>query len=211
MKRTIVVLGGLVALLLVSALPATAQMRLGGKLGLSFGKVSVENTSTSGRTAIIFGGAAEMALSRSFALEADLLLDMKGGSTQNQQGGKNTFKLTYLTIPVLAKFVIPIEGADIRPQVYSGLYMSLKMNCSGEQSAGGNSTDQECKALGFDPSGIDFGFVLGGGIEVGAGPGAITGDLRYNLGLSNIQGLTGNSVKNRSFQILAGYMFPLGS
>jgi hypothetical protein len=46
-----------------------------------------------------------------------------------------------------------------------------------------------------------------------AGPGAITIDALYNLGLANMNDFPGdpNTVKNRAIQILVGYGFRFGS
>lgn len=56
---------------------------------------------------------------------------------------------------------------------------------------------------------IDLGLLFGAGIDVRLGPGMISGDVRYDLGLTDIIEGGGSSVKNRAIEILLGYVYSL--
>jgi hypothetical protein len=75
-----------------------------------------------------------------------------------------------------------------------------------ESSGCGEERDQFVLQPGFTSTkSLDFGLVFGAGIDVGIGKGAITGDFRFDLGLTDLQDGTGGSIKNRAFEILLGY------
>jgi hypothetical protein len=60
---------------------------------------------------------------------------------------------------------------------------------------------------GWEYKNFDFGFVLGGGIDLGIGRGALTADVRYELGLTDISEGVG-SIKTRALLLLIGYSHP---
>ncbi len=53
---------------------------------------------------------------------------------------------------------------------------------------------------------IDIGILLGGGLDIRIGGGALTADVRYNLGLIDIDESDATS-RNRAFQVLPGYSY----
>jgi hypothetical protein len=54
---------------------------------------------------------------------------------------------------------------------------------------------------------FDFGLQFGGGLSVGVGPGALIGDVRYGLGLTDLY--DEDKSKNRAFAFTLGYAIPL--
>ncbi|NIM50715.1 MAG: hypothetical protein GTO22_15930 [Gemmatimonadales bacterium] len=51
--------------------------------------------------------------------------------------------------------------------------------------------------------------MIGVGVDVALGNGAITADIRYNLGLMDIHESTELTLRNRAFQVLVGYVHHL--
>jgi hypothetical protein len=57
-----------------------------------------------------------------------------------------------------------------------------------------------------DINDLDFGIILGGGIDYPLGKGILSVDLRYDLGLTKIYApVYNNSIKNRVFSIFLSY------
>ncbi len=86
-----------------------------------------------------------------------------------------------------------------------------------KEEAQGISAEADCDSeeVGAPTNSTDYGILFGGGIDIPAGPGAITFDVLYNLGLGDIakEDPTDPKVKvtNRNIQVLAGYGFRFGS
>jgi hypothetical protein len=55
---------------------------------------------------------------------------------------------------------------------------------------------------------VDVGLLFGAGIDVRLGPGKVSGDVRYDLGLTDIAE-AGSTLKNRSIEFLLGYVYVL--
>jgi hypothetical protein len=65
-----------------------------------------------------------------------------------------------------------------------------------------------CKDAGVEVKSTDFAAVGGAGLNFLTGANSVSVDLRYSLGLQDIQ--EGSSAKNRGFTLGLGYMIPLG-
>jgi len=159
------------------------------------------------------GGIFNVNFSPIFGLELDLMYSMKGMTWKATSGdAKINFKGAYLDIPLLAKFIVPMEGA-IKPVVYAGpsfgILLSSKMNSTG----GGQDTTMDTKD---HTKSLDFGLAAGVGAEIGAGPGNLLVDVRYTMGFSTTAKLTqaeidaGDPVpelKTSVLSFMAGYAF----
>lgn len=108
------------------------------------------------------------------------------------------------------------------PRLYGGATVGMEIGCEVEFEGPDVSETADCEetldaAVAIvDPAftetkSLDLGLVLGAGLDLGRGPGRLSIDLRYNLGLTNINDLTpqaGESeiqIKNRVLQVLVGY------
>jgi hypothetical protein len=138
---------------------------------------------------------------------------------------EHTTDLDYLELQVPITLTIPAHRIGVR--VYGGPAVALELKCSAEQRLETEAFSPAGTSLGVDSAtvsggcedesllhgvplftstkSLDFGLVFGAGIDVGIGKGAITGDFRFDLGLSDIQDGTDGSIKNRAFEILLGY------
>ena len=108
--------------------------------------------------------------------------------------------LTYLEIPVLARYALPYGTGDSTFHVYAGPTFGVKL--SDKQEINGDELDDD-EAQDF--KGADVGLAFGGGVSFDRW----VIDLRYTLGLTNINDFDGDDlpVKNRAFTIAVGWLF----
>ena len=138
------------------------------------------------------GGFAEFKISDKFAIQPELLFSTQGAQVQSE-GTEVDFNLSYLNIPVMAKYYAsPKFSIELGPQI--GFLTSAK------GKAMGVSVDIE----DFFKS-TDFGLNFGAGYDFTK---KFSAGVRYNLGLSNIAEDSGDdSVQNSVFSISLGYKF----
>ena len=218
---------GCLALLLCISVVSFGQIRfaLGPKLGINFSSISSDPAvqGSSGRTTILFGSAFELMFAKNFGIQIEPSYATKGSTADNVQiPTQNGIVVANLIVgykeiqfPILfkAKF---LEG-PVKPYVLAGpnlgIVASANLNIAPGQGAQFQAQDVDIKS---STSGMDFGLDFGGGAEFRVAPKvAITGDIRYSLGLSNLdnstpqQGQVQGSTKTRGFQILFGALFQI--
>ncbi len=112
--------------------------------------------------------------------------------------------------------LIPVEGAPVVPRVYAGPSLAFELNCKLEATEGGLSAEADCDSeeVGAPTNSVDYGVFFGGGLDIQAGPGVVTVDVLYNLGLGDIADEDPTDplvdVSNKNIQILAGYGVRVG-
>jgi opacity protein-like surface antigen len=211
MKRRLTVTSAILTWFLLVSSPVFAlkdsPISVGPKLGLNLSDLSgdVEEATDSGsdmKTGFCGGAFLAWAISDWFTLQPEFLYSQKGADAKDYDG---TISLNYIEIPLLAMLTIPMEGR-FTPNVFVG--PSFAFNIKAEASSGGASLD-----IKDEISSTDIGIALGAGVKVGEiGPGAITADIRYTMGLTNVldnelADLADVSVKNRVFCFMVGYAF----
>ena len=184
---------------IVSAVLAALSLMLGHAQDVSFGARAGLNLSTlqpeltDSRTSFHLGGVAEISLMDSFSIQPELLYSAHGAKDQNDIDDNETFKVDYLTLPVLAKYYI-IDGLSLEAGPQLGFLLSSKQEDNGE-------TDD----LKDVTKSTDFGLALGVGYKMENG---LHFGLRYYLG-SDVNDIDTDSeeFKNRVFQVSVGYFF----
>ena len=93
---------------------------------------------------------------------------------------------------------------------------NVPASCSLSAEVGGSEESIDCDDPGADVDArksTDFSVFFGGGVDIAVGSGAISLDVLYDLGLTNLDdsGLEGSDVKNKNLLVLAGYRFFFGS
>jgi hypothetical protein len=139
-----------------------------------------------------------------------------------------TVRLDYLELQVPLALVLP-TGGGLRPRLYAGPSLALELRCgsglavqsefytvggvligSEESEVTGDCRDVYDQGpfvpLLIETKTIDAGILFGGGLDIRIGSGALTVDVRYNLGLIDI-GESPAALKNRAFQVLLGYSY----
>jgi hypothetical protein len=141
-----------------------------------------------------------------------------------------TVHLDYLELQVPVALVFP-TGGRLRPRLYAGPSLALELRCgaglavqneyyvmtgqligSDESEVTGGCLDQQDIFLEGPlfraTKTIDIGILFGGGLDIQIGNGALTADVRYNVGLIDIDE-SDATLKNRAFQVLLGYSYIL--
>ena len=129
------------------------------------------------------GGFITYAFSDLFAIQPELLFVMKG--TKSDAGGVNyKTNLSYIEIPVLFK-VLLAGGGNFKPNFYAGPGISFLMSAKATADPEPTGWVEDIKD---DIKSTDFGLIGGAGADLlmGPGPGKITFDIRYNVGLSTL-------------------------
>lgn len=218
------------ALALLTALPAWAQdITVGVKGGLSVTDLSIDdptetpNPDPDTRSTFVGGAYADFGLGGFFSVQPEVLFSQKGAKQTEQVEGMPislSFNLSYIEIPLLIKARFAIPESPLRPMLYVAPVVAFETKCEVEGSIDEATVTVDCEALTLDGEDMtlqtrttDFGVAFGGGLDVMAGPVVITGDLRYTLGLTNINDTHGAedvTIKNRAWQLFLGVGLPLG-
>ncbi len=125
--------------------------------------------------------------------------------------GTITTKVSELDIPILAKVKF-LQGV-VRPYAFAGPSIGFVLSAKEDwEPIGYASQEVDIKD---NTSSVDFGLVFGGGAEFHIARSiALTADVRYSLGLSDMAkepaGARGDQkIHTRGFQALAGILFIL--
>ncbi len=184
----------------------------GLKAGPNFATVNTSesemNDAIEMRTAFHFGAVGEYAFSDQFSIQAELLYNAVGykysddyNMAQKQASiatVDQTFKIDYLSIPILAKYYVA-DGFSLQagPQVGFLLAANVELELDGETETNDFKDNMES---------LDFGLGFGFGYKIETG---LFADARYVLGLANLAKDEGEdfTVKNNVIQVSVGYMF----
>jgi hypothetical protein len=91
-------------------------------------------------------------------------------------------------------------GGRIQPMIYAGPQLNFLSKAT--QTVGATTTDLKDQFRT-----VDVNLTVGGGVEIGAGRGAVTLEGRASLGLRDLSVDTTNTLKTRAVLVLAGYRF----
>lgn len=193
MKYIISILTVSVCLFAVNLTTSQAQsIKTGAKGGINFTNFYDGGTDYESRTGFMLGGFIKMSLPESpISIQPEAYYSQKGAETS----GGGEIKLEYLEIPILLKIGLG-ESEVVSPNLFLGPYAGVNLN---QDSGGLLSTPDETEN-------IDFGGVIGAGLDVEAGSSIFTFDVRYGFGLSPV--FQSGDEKNSAFAIVAGISLP---
>jgi hypothetical protein len=165
---------------------STAQfgIRAGGNFSAWVGKDAVGSSLRSG---IFAGGIAVLPVSKSFAIQSELLYSQEG-----TEFGEAVFSFDYIRLPVLLQYR-HASGFHLETGLQLGLLVSAKAKSSKDEPA--EDVKDQTKIL-------EPGLVTGLGYRHSSGIGL---DLRYSVGLSKIGETT--SFKSNVIGIGLSYLF----
>ena len=205
MKRLIVAVVALVAIFALSSASvyAVEGLSAGVTAGLNISNLYgddveafAEGADTKMKIGAAFGGFANYVINDYLAVQPELLYTMKGMKVDAAE--TISVSLNYLEIPILAKVSMPMEG-KIKPSFIIGPAIGILLTAEVE--------DVDIKD---DMKSIDFGLALGAGVNVAeVGPGNMSADVLYTLGLTSVPDVEDVSIKNWAISIMVGYAFPL--
>lgn len=205
------------ALLLFTAPAAGQGLGIGAEAGINVSDVSFEGEAeTESNTGLRVGGVLRLGLSSVLGLQTGAYFSEKGTTDVTEPDVDIDLDLSYVEIPLLLNVRIPTGPAPVTPRLYAGPQLALETGCDISATGDGASATTSCDEasqegdLEVDTKSTDLSVVFGGGLDIAAGPGAITLDARYDLGVSDINELeTGTDFENRSLSVAAGYLFTL--
>lgn len=160
---------------------AQGRIRAGLKGGLNASQLYYSNQGTSNKNERIgfhAGVFAQAPLGEFFAIQPELLYTTKGSAADyNILGfnGRNTFKLNYAELPVLATFKLG-QAVELQAGPYVSYLLNSNVNSNGDFGLGTSAINRD----NFNK--VDYG--LAGGLNVYFGKAFI--GARYEQGLQNI-------------------------
>lgn len=205
---------------MLSALPATAQLRAGLRAGLSMAAMVTDPEDLGFRTGFIGGGWLRAPLGGPIALQIEAYYVQKGYEEGNRQVA-TWLQLDYFEFPVLLTFLLN-RGEEVMVYFATGGALSVERGCEIGASVAGHSASIDCSQTGLDdgpgfyPENLDVGLVLGTGLEFDLGRVILTLDGRADLGLKDAMGFWTGGVngeyyggQNAGFEVMAGIAFHL--
>lgn len=211
---------GLIALLAsVNAGELMAQeVTVGVKGGLNVADLTIDDpeepeVDLDTKTGFSGGVFGQFVLGDYLAIQPEALFTQKGAKESDQEG-EFKLKLDYIEIPVLLMARIPTQG-NFRPLFFLAPVVSFESTCKLQGSSDGVSIDVDCDQAGeltggefeLETKSIDFGLAFGAGGELDLNQLMLQLDVRYNLGLTDLNDSPGAeevSVKNRTWSFMAG-------
>jgi hypothetical protein len=166
-------------------------------------------TTAQRRVRFALGGYAIIGFGQPVFLQTELLYVQKGTEIEvsGLAAGTITLSSSYLEIPVLARFEIPVgenvSGSSVLPYLLGGPTVGVKM--SADADIEGPFT--EIRPFEELASTTDFGLALGVGAEYRLGTGTVTLEARYRHGLTNVVSIEGLTARNRDILVTLGFIF----
>jgi hypothetical protein len=210
MKRTIT---ALTALLLCASAEA-AELSGGFKTGLNVTNFVGADAGAGGdsmisKAGLVAGGFMIFPLENvPFKLQPEFLISSKGAIYKWKVLGavyENTVSLTYLEVPVLARFEIKTRGG-VTPVLLAGPYLGIKVSAKSEsRTIGASSSADMDHVKGFDP-----GVALGAALDINTNKGVLSLEARYTRGLTTIiesSGGDSSDIRNSAVAVIVGYRF----
>lgn len=164
-----------------------------------------------------FGIAATIPASDRFGIQLGGAYSQKGGSLSVVDEGvavTSDIEMDYIELTALAKLPLS-QGEQVSAHLLVGPALALQSSCQVAFSVreGGTTFDAStsCDESDLDTKEYDLGLAAGGGLEIGLTDAldARIG-LLYTLGLSNVSGEDGETLKHRALTLQAGIAFPIG-
>jgi len=180
---------------------AQVQASLGIKGGVNFASLDVTNAQATwdGRTGYHIGAFALFKVT-AFAVQPELIFSQQG-STVKINGQDFDANFSYMNVPVIAKFYLPL-GLNLQLGPQFGFLTSAESDYNPVNAQGGTNLKEYYKN-----SDVSLGMGIGWDL-----PFKLTIDARYNLGLTEIDDNASlNATKNQVFQLSVGYkLFKFG-
>lgn len=175
------------------------------------------------KTTLCFGGFFTYSINEQFAIQTELLYVEKGAEWSEEfydyisgyyitARGDADLTLKYIEIPVLAKFIIPVQTSTVKPNIFCGLALAINTEAEIEMKGsinidGYSESFSETEDISDEINSFDMGLIFGAGIDIPAGNGAVTLDARYNMGLLNVSEEDDVDLKNSMISFMIGYKF----
>jgi hypothetical protein len=197
----------------------SARIQLGLQAGIDFATLNgglEEPIGLSSRMGATAGACFRYWLNREIALQLEARYIQQGTSYENWPAWfddrpsmtDGSLDFDFLTFPLLLR--VNFGTTNVRPSFVVGPELAIPLSAIDSWEAPTLGRSGETDRKNWIQS-VDIGLTLGAGLDVDAGPGAATLDVRYTIGLRGIG--SGSSpaelqeAKPRAFLIMAGYLF----
>lgn len=163
---------------------------------------------TTSKTGLGFGAFLQVQIADAMSVQPEALYLNKGVEGDTESG---ELEVSYIQVPVLVQYHIR-TASSMSPRIYAGPTIAFETGCElSATDSDGAEVESDCEQVGIDTKSADFGLVFGAGVDVGVGRFVVTGDARYDLGVTNLDdsGADG-SVKNRAWEFFLGVGLPIG-
>jgi opacity protein-like surface antigen len=197
---------------------ASAQIAIGGKLGVNLATWNADEEFTEGSDLKYISGpnlglAFQIGVSDMLSIQPELLLLQKGMRMEESFAGfsyKVLVKINYLELPVLVKLSFPV-GESMSLFVNAGPSIGYALNGKTIYIEDG---EKDVEDIDFDNDGVnrtDVSMAFGGGASFNVSSVKLLLEARYLYGFSNLNNDEDEnfSVLNRGIGITAGIMIPL--
>jgi hypothetical protein len=213
MKKGILVFA--VALLFVALVPRPVAAALNIDWGIKGGfslareKWSDETTASDNLTKPVFGAFLAFNLNKSFAIQPEVYYLTQGGIWQSESDLVTTKWVgtyNYLHIPVLAK-VRFMTDKKLSPIIFAGPALGFLLSAHEKYYVDGALNYSKSIKTWFKKT--NFSVVFGGGVEYKLDKLLLVLDIRYDLGLANIDlsDIPTDTLKTRSLMFMVGVGF----
>ena len=223
MKKIMMIAAMMVATLSANAQNEVGQISIKPTVGLNIASMSKFDYKKN-RVGMVFGLEGEYGVSKNFGVTAALLYSMQGVKQEYSEsineyginisaGAKETYKLDYLNIPIMAQYYL-VKGLAIKAGIQPGFCVSKKYDGEGNISIAGQTifSDQEKGKIEDAVNAFQFAIPVGLSYEYKN----FVLDARYNIFLSkafkdnDVNKLVGVADSRHSvFSITLGYKIPL--
>ena len=174
--------------LLLIKVASAQHVEYGIKGGVNFANISNDaaDTKADSKTGFHLGGLAHIHLTRSFAIQPEIVY-----STQGAEYGGGKLKLNYINVPILAQYMFA-NGFRLQTGPQVGILTTS------EYKNGNTETDVD------NFSNADLSWSFGASYVGRTGLGV---DARYNMGLTDVTKNSSNDFRNRVWQLGLFYQF----
>jgi hypothetical protein len=178
-----------------------AQVQFGVKAGVNIATATGSGTDGASKTSLInfnAGGLVSIPVSDAFSVQPELVYSGQGVKG-TQDGISVTDNLSYINVPILAKYMIA-SGFSVEAGPQIGFLLSAK-----EKATEGGVTQT---ATIPNTSSVDFS--IAAGVSYLLSSNNLGFDARYNIGLTNVNNgpdASSDEIKNSVIQIGVFYMF----
>ena len=197
----------IVFLTFLLVVPLQAQLEIGGLFSLNLASIGVSpeisSEDYSSRLGFGIGAVVDYPLTGQIDLHAEPMFLQKGGKIETSYFVA-VYKVHYLEIPIMFRYTFQ-HSSSLLPYAMAGPSIGF---LSGAKYDFKDDGEQDAKdETGF----FDFGVGFGGGVKKPHGKMTLFTEVRYVLGLTNINKEADEStVKNRGLQVVAGITIPVG-
>ncbi len=188
---------------------AVGPVMLGVKGGLNSANLRIKSNFTTSsyqtRSEFTWGGFLSYRITPFFSVQVEVLDSPKGSTLPSGITTSNesvTLEYQYTEVPLLIKWAQGI-GSKLTPSLYAGPYYAHLRRA--EAVSKGRLTPFNEPLT--DQRSYDWGLVFGFSLGYDLGPFTLIGDVRYDLGLTDVDLTAGSTINHRGFSFTAGIGF----